>query len=236
MRRVSIGIAILLFALGLASNVRADGVTIGVVDDGNCYPFTCNDSGTNVGLAMEYQQVYAANQFSGPMAISGITFFDTLYPGATVLNGDYQIFLSTAAPGVGPGTLGTDAAANEGSDNTLFFSGNLGQTLLGSTFDIAGTTPFIYNPVNGNLLMDVLVSNQDNVPSGFGGGFLDADDSGAVTSRAWCGPAGFACPALNPDTAGLVTEFTSVPEPSSLLLLGSGLSLLLGLKGKRKEA
>jgi hypothetical protein len=236
MRRLSVGIAILLFALGLASNVRADGVTIGVADTANCYPFACNDSGTNVGLAMEYQQVYAANQFSGQMAISGITFFDTQYPGTTVLNGDYQIFLSTAPATVGPGTLGTDAAANIGSDNTRFFSGNLGQTLLGSTFDIAGTTPFLYNPGNGNLLMDVLVSNQDNVANGFGNGYLDADSSGSVTSRAWCGPSFASCPTLNPDPVGLVTEFTSVPEPSSLLLLGSGLSLLLGLKGKRKEA
>ena len=44
--------------------------------------------------------------------------------------------------------------------------------------------PVLYNPSLGNLLLDVVVTNQSNVDSSTGGS-LDSDDTGAFTSRAY---------------------------------------------------
>jgi len=55
--------------------------------------------------------------------------------------------------------------------------------------DANGSVSFLgntlnYDPTLGNLLMDVIVTNQDNVPNG-SGGYLDADDTGTCTGRLW---------------------------------------------------
>ena len=194
----------------------------------NGYPF---DLG-GVGLTSQrYQQVYAASQFSGipsgggliteivfrPDAFSGGAFMSTLP--------DMQIDLSTTS--ARDDGLSTTFANNVGADDTVVFGP--GPLMLSSSFTgppngpkdfdiiITLTTPFHYNPANGNLLMDV---------RNFGGGtttFFDAafttgDGSSRVYSTDVNSPTGSA------DTEALITGFVIVPEPNTaaMLLLGGG--------------
>ncbi len=85
--------------------------------------------------------------------------------------------------------------------------------------DLTGIT-FDYDPTIGDLLLEISVSNQDNVPNGQGlNGYNEADDTGTSTSRAYC-LTGSGCIA---DSTGLVTTFTSTPEPGTFGLLGGAL-------------
>src|SRR5665647_802661 len=58
----------------------------------NCFPFGCSYSG-------EYQQVYTASAFSGPITINALEFFNTSHnSSATSMNsGNWTIALSTTS-------------------------------------------------------------------------------------------------------------------------------------------
>ncbi len=211
--------------LVLASCTYAD-TTVGKNEpgNGNCFPFTCNNSGVTIGLTSEYQQVYSATAFSGPETIYGLTFYFDNGGSTEVLTGTYDLFLSTTAASVNG--LSGDAAANRGINFTAVdvFHGGVNSD---PSFTIALTTPFSYNPSNGNLLLEVMAFNQPDITDTGENAFLQADHSGDVTSRAW----GWSTsgPTLNTDSIGLVTTFDTTPvaaaEPGSLSLL------LLGLAG-----
>jgi hypothetical protein len=98
------------------------------------------------------------------------------------------------------------------------------------------TTPFLYNPVAGNLLLDV---------RNFGGGRTTQFDAELTTgdsiSRVYTNDGnGVSDSSGNPDTSGLVTEFqfapgtSVVPEPNSLALLATGGLPLLGFLRRRR--
>lgn len=204
---------------GLAS---ADTVTIGTNTAGNVFPFT---SPNYVG---EYQQVYDGSLFSGPVEITGITFFDL--PGSTAtINGDFALDLSTTTAGVD--SLSTTYENNIGTNNTLFFNGTVSDVL-----SFTGG-PFLYNPSQGNLLLDVEV-----IPPNSSGADLAAGcsaDTNRVFNLAGTGAATTGNTAVctaSPTSYGLETEFTftpvstgaGVPEPSVLLMLSMGLLALFG--------
>ena len=85
---------------------------------------------------------------------------------------------------------------------------------------------FTYNSSLGNLLLEIIANGQDNVPSGSGNSYMEADETGSVTNRAFCiGAGNLKCFA---DPIGLVTTFGIVPEPGSLVTV---LSSLVGLAG-----
>jgi hypothetical protein len=214
----------LCFFLLTAASAAA-GVIVGQPADpseGNCLPFGC--AGV---FGPESQQVYNSGQFSGPITISNLEFYNTQYDaGATAMNGGtWTISLSTT--NADWNTLSSNFANNIGADNTLVFTGSLYQTwAFGDTLQINLSTPFTYDPSMGNLLLDVMVSGGSTE-----GANIYFDTNGSDLRNTYLGRV------VNygevDSGLGLVTGFdagvSQIPEPGSLALLGSGLLLFGGL-------
>ncbi|HVO61337.1 MAG TPA: PEP-CTERM sorting domain-containing protein [Terriglobales bacterium] len=207
------------------------GVVVGLPPDagtGNCFPFGCAYSG-------EYQQVYTSSLFNGPITITDLEFFNTQVDfGATAMNsGNWAISLSTTSADWN--TLSSTYANNIGANNTLVFNGDLSQPwAFGNTLTITLSTPFTYDPSQGNLLMDIFVTGATTPggsiyfdTNGYNGGSLDGNTIFGRVYCSGCYPSGV----VN-NGYGLVTGFstgTATPEPGTLMLLGSGALGIVGV-------
>ncbi len=205
-------------------------ITIGNPPDpgaGNSFPF---GSAYNA----EYQQVYGSSDFNtGPIQIMSLEVYNTQFNnGATETNlGTYTISLSTTQAGVN--NISGTFADNIGLDNTTVFTGSINQAWnFGDTLHISFSKPFTYDPTKGNLLLDV-VGQGISVPTG--NIYFDVNSTGGYFTRVYC-PGGQACQTGVPDTGyGLVTgfDYTSVPEPGTLVMLGTGLLGAVGVIRRR---
>ena len=233
--------AVLLSACFLTAAAAHASIIVGTPNFGDCYPFTCNDSGTNTGQSIEYQQVYDATTFSSGINISAITLFDAYsakhFGGKlAVLSGNYDISFSITPASAGG--LSNTLANNVGSGGlTTFFDGHLGGPIKLNMFTIPGSV-FSYNPKLGNLLIDIRVTNQTIFPNGTGNSYVDADNTGLFTSRAY--QLGNSTTGAV-DSAGLVSEFTGTtftvsPEPGTMLLLSGGLLALVAIRKRSRAA
>jgi hypothetical protein len=96
------------------------------------------------------------------------------------------------------------------------------------TFNL--NTPFAYNPATGDLLLEVDVTNQDNVANTGANGYNCADFTGTQVDRAYC-LTNVGC--VGGTLGALVTTFNAVPEPGTLVMVGSDLIGLAGIAGRR---
>lgn len=194
----------------------------------NGFPFNLDAHGQS---SMRYQQVFDSAEFaalSGPALLTHIAFRPDSDTGDAFSSTLPNVQINFSTTSGSPDTLSSTFAANVGADDTVVFSGAL--TL--SSADAAGpgntrafdivislTTPFLYNPALGDLLMDVR-----NFAAGgttqFDAQFLLGD----TISRVFAGDVNATTGGT--DTLGLIAQFTfeQVPEPASLALIALGLA------------
>jgi hypothetical protein len=205
----------------------------------NGYPFNLDDFGHS---SMRYQQAFAASEFAalgGPTLITGMAFrpdndgnaFSTALP-------DIQINLSTTT--TAPSALSTTFAANVGSNDTVVYargpltlsSANTGAGPRDFDIVITFTTPFLYDPSQGNLLLEV---------RNFGGGLttqFDAHNANDAIARVFAENDATAASGIA-DSVGLVAQFLTdgsqtVPEPSTFIIFSVGGLVIAGQRVARR--
>jgi hypothetical protein len=138
--------------------LTADTLVVGTPQpgNGNCIPFGCPAS----FVANGYHQMYDASLFPGPMLITGVEFFNNEHePGVSpVTQGSYWLSLSTVTtpqpPPYGQWWM-------SGADEMQLFSGWLAGTVPASGLFLGGQGSFLYDPAQGNLMLNLGISSPD---------------------------------------------------------------------------
>ena len=238
-------LALALFSTpAIASTIvvpNPNATTVGNAQDG---------SEGETGLSFRAQTIFGNGQF---MSIGSPILIDQFawraVPGTGPVSSTaamIQIYASTSArfPNLngGPSSLmSTTFADNLGPDNTLVYQGPFALSSPGCAagptpcpFDLFVNfqTPFLYNPLQGRLMLDIFVTNLNA-----GSGVVDAIDFGpnfgpVATVIALAGDAsGF----FEPGSDITQFRFTAVPEPATMTLMLSGLGAFAALRRYRAK-
>lgn len=182
------------------------------------------------------QQVYPASFFSdvpvGQHTITAMAWRPDQAVASPQSSGiDLEIWLSTTE--VGPGAMSMTFASNRGADHTLVYSGPITfeTTAAGPAegprpFDyvIELQTPFEYDTTQGNLLREYVYKRGTFVGTEPPTADTQHGFGSTTTVIAFEDAATMATLAIDDH---IITQFTFVPEPSTLLLAGAaGLGLL----------
>jgi hypothetical protein len=188
-------------------------------------------------ISGELQILINPGQFvTGLQDITGFSFGRAepgLGPISLAVTGN--IYLSTSPNNANslPGhtLMSTTFANNVGLDNTLVFSGSTTENFAACSGpapcafgnDIVFTTPFLYNPMNGALLIDLQFTSF----SATGSGEFDVIDcnsaSNCVINSVFATPAASTGALNSGDNIVQVTYAAATPEPSSIVLALAGL-------------
>jgi hypothetical protein len=215
--------AVLVAGILLSATQALAATTVGTASStgSNCDPFSCAG---RYGYT-EYQQDYAATAFSGMTSFNEISFYAASgYAGDKMDPATYAVsfYLTPSA------TASSNLGSNEQTLLGTFGAFTLGGTLP-STLTLTGST-INYDPSQGNLLMDVVITNASN--GGNPLGYFAGDQqlgSNPIITNATAGPSGVLTHA-----GGLVTTFAAVPEPTtwSMMIIGAS---LIGLALRRRN-
>jgi len=232
-------------AIAAAPQVRADVI---ITPNGNAAAEGGASTTAPFNGPFRYQQDYEASQFGGaPFLITAIAFRpDSSQSGAfsaTVANMTVMLSLTNKGTNGGASGMSSTFAANVLGAQTTVFSGGItfNSTPTGSprAFDVVIplTTSYLYDPSQGNLLMEIVNQSAWTVTPGGQFGFLDLAFSPpnlVPTARIFANGSPSSPTATvangNGPNQGLVTEFIGtsigVPEPASLGLLLFGLGAM----------
>ena len=188
--------------------------------DGNSFnsvPLSC------IQFSMShYQQVYLASEFGGNTCnIIEIRFrTDADAPAGPIMRTQNDVSIEFSTTSVSPATLSNMFADNIGADVTNVFNGNLSINISPPCglpgpcpFDTIITlqTPFLYDPLIGNLLLDLSITECTGI---FGNqNFWDATDGGVnAINRLFSNDVNSPIGIID-NGNGLVTQFVCEPEP-----------------------
>jgi hypothetical protein len=216
------------------------------------------DASAAGSLSTDIQEIISSSLFSGPVLLTSVALRPNPNAGApggvnTVTSATVAMTLgaqvTATSPSAGCTALPTQAGCNTtllptGGETTLFngsatFTTTNTGTPRGFDFLVTFTTPFLYNPANGNLQFDLILPGNAITNVSPGGGVLSFEAvAGSNRQSTVGGVLALAGSSTGSAISGLVLQLsgtpqTPTPEPSTFLMLGGGLLGLVFFARKR---